>query len=60
MIIVGGHFNVALNVGHSNNSFVNFYNNLELSMANPDGLDWSDNQWTFKSWNGSLRRIAFI
>ena len=60
MIIVGGDFNTALNVGHRGDCLVDFCNNFELSIANSNGLDWDDNQWTFKSWNGSLRRIHFV
>ena len=60
MIIVGGDFNTALNVGHRGDCLADFCNNFELSIANSNGLDLDHNQWTFKSWNGSLRRIDYV
>ena len=57
IIIYGGDFKTALNSGHRGDCLADLCNNLELSIANSNGLYCDDNQWTFKKCNRSFINI---
>ena len=59
-MIVAGDFNTTLNVGHRGDCLADVCNNFELSIANSNDFHWDNNQWTFKRWSASLRRIDFL
>ena len=42
IIIVGGDFNIVLNVSHRGDCLADFCNDFELPIANSNGFDWDD------------------
>ena len=57
IVIVGGDFNTSIDVGARGDLLADVANHFGLVIANSSGNGWDDDQWTFKSWSGTLRRI---
>lgn len=59
-IIVGGDFNLNLNIGDRGDVFQDFISQFNLVVANGAGEVSAEANWTFRSSLGILRRIDFI
>ena len=59
-IIIGGDFNLCLDVGRRGTSMTDLCQQFRLTVANGSGLSSAAANWTFRSTLGVLRRIDYI
>ena len=59
-VIIGGDFNISLNVGRRGECMKDFCRELNLQIANGSGLSNNNTNWTFRNTLGTLCRIHYI